>query len=80
MTQRLNSADKIARYKGPLLQTHGDADRVVPIQSARKLYEAANEPKLFLVIPGADHNDPPNENYRELLDRFLDQLPPVTKA
>lgn len=80
MTQRLNSADKIARYKGPLLQTHGDADRVVPIQSARKLFDAAREPKQFLVIPGADHNDPPNEDCRKMLDRFFDALPPVAKA
>ena len=77
MTQRFNSAEKIARYKGPLLQAHGDADRLVPIQSARKLYEAANEPKQFLVIPGADHNDPQNEEFRERLDRFFDQLPPA---
>ncbi len=80
MTQRLNSVDKIARYKGPLLQTHGDADRVVPIQSARKLFDAASEPKQFLVIPGADHNDPQNEESREMLDRFFDALPPVAKA
>lgn len=80
MTQRLNSADKIARYKGPLLQTHGDADRVVPIQSARKLFDAAREPKQFLVIPGADHNDPQNEASHEMLEQFLDALPPVAKA
>jgi fermentation-respiration switch protein FrsA (DUF1100 family) len=80
MTQRLNSADKIARYNGPLLQTHGDVDRVVPIQSARKLFDAAGEPKQFLVIPGADHNDPQNEASREMLDRFFDELPSVAKS
>lgn len=80
MTQRLDSAVKIGRYHGPLLQTHGDADRVVPIQSARKLFDAANEPKQFLVMPGADHNDPQSEEFRERLDRFLDELPPETNA
>lgn len=34
MTQRLDSISKIAKYHGPLLQSHGDADKVVPYKLA----------------------------------------------
>jgi hypothetical protein len=77
MTLRLNSADKIERYHGPLLQSHGDADRLIPLSSAQKLFDAAPDPKRFVVIRGADHNGPQDEEYRQALDEFIAGLPPV---
>ncbi len=74
MTQRLDSAGKIVRYKGPLLQSHGDADNVVPIESARKLFDAANKPKQFFVIPRGGHNDPITDNFHEQLAQVLDDV------
>ena len=74
MRTRLDSAAKIGRYDGPLLQSHGDADTVVPYKLGRRLFEAANGPKRFLTLPGADHNDPPPEDYYETLAAFLDGL------
>lgn len=76
MTQRLNSKAKIKRYPGPVLQSHGADDELIPIELARKLFAAAPGPKQFIVIPGAGHNDPQNEEYREALDEFLISLPP----
>ena len=75
MTNRLDSLAKIRNYRGPLLQTHGDADRVVPYASAQRLFDAANEPKRLVTVPGGDHNDPPSRDFLEALDRFLDDLP-----
>jgi hypothetical protein len=75
---QLNAAGAIKNYHGPLLQVHGDADTIVPIQFGRKLYEAANEPKQFVVVPGADHNDPRDAQFYEALDQFLNRLPPVS--
>jgi len=75
MRNRLNSADKIGLYRGPLLQSHGDRDRTVPIGLGRRLFEAANEPKRFVEIPGADHNDPQPPQYYRALDQFLGELP-----
>lgn len=72
---RLNSVSAIGQFEGPLLQSHGDADRVVPYSLGRRLYEAANEPKRFVTIPGGDHNDPPTSRYYDELDLFLDSLP-----
>lgn len=76
MTQRFDSIDTIWRYKGPLLQSHGDADELIPIDSARKLFDAASsERKQFVVIPNAGHNDPTDENYRQIFDQFIESLP-----
>lgn len=39
----------------PLLLVHGDADEVVPLEHAYRLYQKAREPKELLAIPGAKH-------------------------
>ncbi len=36
---------------------HGNRDAIVPIELGRKLFDAANEPKQFYEIEGADHNN-----------------------
>ncbi len=79
MTVSLHSEAKIANYHGPLLQTHGDADRVVAYTLGKKLFEAANEPKRFVTTPGGGHSDAPTEEFTTALDQFLDELPPLQK-
>jgi len=75
VTNRLNSAAKIAKYGGPLFQVHGEADRTIPLAQGRRLFDAANMPKTFFALPGDDHNDPlPEQFYRELR-HFLERLP-----
>jgi hypothetical protein len=74
MRNRYDSLKKIARYHGPLLQFHGDVDTIVPFEMGRKLFAAANQPKRFVTIAGADHNDPRSEVVLKELDLFLDQL------
>lgn len=74
---QLNAAEAIQKYHGPLLQIHAGADTIVPIELGRKLFAAANEPKQFLVIPGADHNDPRTPQLFEALNQFLERLPPA---
>ncbi|MCK4581328.1 MAG: alpha/beta hydrolase, partial [Dehalococcoidia bacterium] len=39
----------------PLLLVHGDADELVPLEHAHRLYRQAKEPKELVVIPGARH-------------------------
>ncbi len=75
MRTRFDSLSKIGRYRGPLLQFHGDADTIIPFALAQRLHAAANEPKQLTVIPGGDHNDPLSPQFQEALDRFLDRLP-----
>ena len=54
---KYDSAAKVPHLQVPLLQIHGDSDDTVPLEAGRALFEAANTPKEFYVIPGADHND-----------------------
>jgi uncharacterized protein len=75
MTMSLDSVAKIGNYRGPLLQTHGTADRLVPFALATKLFEAANEPKCFVPAPNRGHNDPPTPEYVQALDEFFASLP-----
>lgn len=75
MRSRYDSINKIERYHGPLLMCHGDGDRIVPVEQARRLFARANDPKQLIVVPGGDHNDPPTEEYLQAIDLFLDDLP-----
>ncbi len=75
MRNRFDSISKLGDYRGPLLQSHGDADRVVGYALGVRLHEAANGPKRFITIPGGGHNDPQNEDYRRAFDEFIDALP-----
>lgn len=76
MRTKLDSKQSITAYRGPLLQSHGDLDEIVPYQHGRELFEAAVcEPKEWIRIPGGTHNDPQPDFYYQALDRFLDALP-----
>ncbi len=71
---RLDSVSKIGDYHGPLLQIHGDADSIVPLALARRVFDAANEPKRFVIVHGADHNDLPSSSFYRAFDELLSQL------
>ena len=57
MTDQFRSADKIKNVKSPILIIHGAGDSTIPIGYGRKLYEAAADPRQFIVIEKAGHND-----------------------
>ncbi len=71
---KLNSTETIARYHGPLLQSHGDNDHTIPYALGLKLFKAANEPKQFVTIHGGDHNSPQTRAYYTKLDQFITQI------
>jgi fermentation-respiration switch protein FrsA (DUF1100 family) len=57
LRSQFNSAEKIQNITIPVLVMHGNRDSIIPIALGRKLYRAANDPKEFYEITGADHND-----------------------
>jgi fermentation-respiration switch protein FrsA (DUF1100 family) len=57
LRDRFPSIDQIARLRCPVLVITGGRDTIVPPEQSRRLYAAAPEPKRFVLIPGADHND-----------------------
>jgi alpha-beta hydrolase superfamily lysophospholipase len=76
----ISATQAIARYRGPILLAHGDADQVVPPAHLRRLAAAAHAsrpaadpaPIETLVVPGGQHSwlyeDPV---YRATVARFL---------
>ena len=54
---RFESIAKIGRITAPKLLLHGDADEVVPMAHGERLFKAAREPKRFVKLAGAGHND-----------------------
>jgi hypothetical protein len=76
---RYDSLEKISRVHVPLLIFQGDRDTIVPEKMARRVFERANGPKTFHLIPGADHNDTYDAGGRKYWDawrRFLAQVFP----
>ena len=74
MRNRLDSLKKIAGYRGPLLICHGDVDEIIPYELGQRLYEAANEPKRFVTLPGVGHNDPLPPEWDDSVDEFLGRI------
>ena len=71
--------DKFPNYKDirkvhcPVLIIHGDSDTVIPPWHGKRLYDLADEPKKFVSISGADHNDlemVAGKSYIEALQQF----------
>ncbi|SFI09391.1 alpha/beta hydrolase [Planctomicrobium piriforme] len=80
MTQRFNSLEKIRYYHGPLFQSHGDADKLIPVSLGQELYAAAPGEKHFIVIKGATHYDDHIRYCAPEREAFLRRLPPVGRA
>lgn len=57
LRDRFAPIDQIRRIQSPLLVIAGGQDRIVPVESSRRLYEAASEPKTLLLLEHAHHND-----------------------
>jgi fermentation-respiration switch protein FrsA (DUF1100 family) len=54
---RFETADMLRGFDRPTLVMHGDSDSVVPYAAGRALFERLSEPKRFVTLRGADHND-----------------------
>jgi pimeloyl-ACP methyl ester carboxylesterase len=49
--------DRLPNLSLPKLVIHGDRDDIIPIELGRHVFDAANAPKEWYVIQGADHNN-----------------------
>jgi len=78
MKNRYNSLEKITRYHGPLLQSHGDADTLIPFDLGQQLHAAASGPKEFFVNKGLGHDDADLPEYGEALAKFFASIPPLS--
>ena len=70
---RFELARRLKEVRVPVLVLHGDRDSMIPFELGRAVFDAANEPKEFVTVRGADHNDlhlVGGEIYYEALLRF----------
>ena len=68
-----NNLEKVTRLSVPVLVIHGDQDEIVPFSMGERLFSAAPDPKRFLRLEGAGHNDTyvvGGEKYLDALERF----------
>ena len=76
LRDRYDSLVLIPRVKTRLLVIAGERDSVVPAEFSRRLFEAAPQPKAFVSVPRADHNDDELLNGKTVIDaiaKFLDR-------
>jgi uncharacterized protein len=77
MRNRYDSLVRIRKYDGPLLQSHGTKDLLIPIQFGKELYDASpSKLKQFIEGPGG-HDDGPPADYYSKLAAFLDEVDSV---
>ena len=74
MRTKFDSLSKIDGYDGPVLQSHGTHDQVVPIELGRQLHAAIRGTKQFLAFDGGEHNSPEPAEYDAHLERFLSRV------
>lgn len=71
LQDRYESKKKIGKVKSDLLVIHGDKDTLIPIDLAKDLFDTANEPKVFMTVPGAGHNDMYRKGAGPMITRWL---------
>jgi uncharacterized protein len=57
ITQRFDSLHKVASIGSPLLVVHGSNDSVIKPTLGRQLFEAAAQPKRFILVEGGSHHN-----------------------
>lgn len=73
MRNQFDSASRLKNFRGHLIQIHGTADQVVPIEHARGLHEAiASADKRFLELPGMGHNEALGDDVLHQVRQWID--------
>ena len=72
MHDRFVSVEHIGGVTSPVLIVHGEQDNLIPVSFGRRLFEAANEPKSLMVVPGTGHNDLDRPEVRDRIERFIE--------
>ncbi len=80
ITQRFDADKKVAKVGSPLLVVHGSEDQLINPALGLKLFEAAAEPKKFVLVQGGSHHNTNfvgQAEYRDAL-KSLFGLAPLT--
>jgi fermentation-respiration switch protein FrsA (DUF1100 family) len=77
MVDQYRTVDRIGEVKAPLFIVHGARDAIIPLDHARHVFHAANEPKSLVVVPQAGHNDLFDRGAWDKVRGFLAALRPL---
>ncbi len=80
MVDQYRTIDRIGEVGVPLFIVHGGRDAIIPLDLARRVYHAANEPKSMVVVAQAGHNDLFERGAFEKVYGFLESLRPAKVA
>ncbi len=69
-----NTLRRMPDIRCPVLVLHSRQDEIIPFEQGRRLFEAANEPKMFVELRGGHNSaaEESREQYEAGLKRFLD--------
>lgn len=76
-TQQFDSADKIKAVDAPILMLHGSADKTVPVELGRRLFDAAPKGTRWVEFEGGSHSRLYRDSpvfYQQALRSLIDQL------
>jgi fermentation-respiration switch protein FrsA (DUF1100 family) len=80
MDNRYDCVTRIKRYTGPLFQSHGTLDQLMPLELGQRLFDASPSPmKRWVTFPGLGHNSPWPDSYYDELAEFLEEASQVAK-
>ena len=57
LKDRYMNIEKIQSVNAPILIIHGRKDNTIPFESGKRLFDKANQPKKFIEVPQANHNN-----------------------
>jgi pimeloyl-ACP methyl ester carboxylesterase len=79
LDERYDTVEAARRIACPCLVVHGDRDDIIPIDLGRRAHAALPEPKRWVAVAGAGHNDllARGEAW-EAIAGLLDDLPPAS--
>ena len=77
ITDQYNNERNIRSVTAPVLVLHGEQDKVIPMEMARRVYLAANHPKKLEIFPLGDHLDLFDRGAWEKARSFLASLGPT---
>ena len=77
-SQRFASIDKIGSVDAPILMLHGTADKTIPIELGRRLFESAPKGARMIEIEGGSHSNIQREGravYQQAMQSLISKLP-----
>lgn len=74
ITQRFDALRRVAAIGSPLLVVHGSSDNLIKPELGRRLFDAALDPKAFVLVEGGSHhntNSVGQRQYREAIAQLF---------